>query len=133
MSNSGILHLLRRMEHDGLVRPAERVCRTQIWERVGKSASRRRALRTNDGFQNQIERVKKKSNEGEIAVVYKDFEDWLLEEIRLAEETSQAIKAGTLWVGSELNPSASKIERMAQDYKEKADRLRGMLNRLSPK
>ncbi len=33
MSNSGILHLLRRMERDGLVRPAERVCCTRIWER----------------------------------------------------------------------------------------------------
>ena len=43
MSNSGILHLLRRMEHDGLVRPAERVCRTRIWERVDKSASGRRS------------------------------------------------------------------------------------------
>ena len=80
-----------------------------------------------------MKRVKKKSNEGEIEVVYKDFEDWLLEEIRLAQETSQAIKVGTLWVGSKLNPSASEIERMAQDYEEKADRLRGMLNRLSPK
>jgi len=34
MSNSGILHLLRRMERDGLVRPAERVCCTRIWERA---------------------------------------------------------------------------------------------------
>ncbi|WP_323781805.1 winged helix-turn-helix transcriptional regulator [Leisingera sp.] len=34
MSNSGILHLLRRMERDGLVRPAERVACTRIWERV---------------------------------------------------------------------------------------------------
>jgi hypothetical protein len=33
MSNSGILHLLRRMERDGLVRPAERVAWTRIWER----------------------------------------------------------------------------------------------------
>lgn len=33
MSNSGVLHLLRRMERDGLVRAAERVARTQIWER----------------------------------------------------------------------------------------------------
>lgn len=32
MSNSGILHLLRRMERDGLVRPAERVACTRIWE-----------------------------------------------------------------------------------------------------
>ena len=79
-----------------------------------------------------MKRVKEKSNEGDIELVYKDFEDWLLEEIRLAEETSQAIKADTLWVGSKLNPSASKIERMAQNYKEKADRLRGLLNRLSP-
>lgn len=34
MSNSGILHLLRRMERDGLVRPAERVAWTRIWERA---------------------------------------------------------------------------------------------------
>lgn len=34
MSNSGILHLLRRMERDGLVRPAERVAWTRIWERT---------------------------------------------------------------------------------------------------
>jgi predicted transcriptional regulator len=34
MSNSGILHLLRRLERDGLVRPAERVAWTRIWERV---------------------------------------------------------------------------------------------------
>ncbi|WP_368484106.1 winged helix-turn-helix transcriptional regulator [Phaeobacter sp. HF9A] len=34
MSNSGILHLLRRLERDGLVRPVERVARTQIWERI---------------------------------------------------------------------------------------------------
>ncbi len=34
MSNSGILHLLRRLERDGLVKPAERVARTQIWERA---------------------------------------------------------------------------------------------------
>lgn len=39
MSNSGILHLLRRMECDGLVRPAERVAGTRIWERVIKSAT----------------------------------------------------------------------------------------------
>lgn len=39
MSNSGILHLLRRMERDGLVRPAERVCCTRIWERAIKSAT----------------------------------------------------------------------------------------------
>ena len=32
MSNSGILHLLRRMEREGLVRPAERVACTRIWE-----------------------------------------------------------------------------------------------------
>ncbi|MBD3677211.1 MAG: winged helix-turn-helix transcriptional regulator [Rhodobacteraceae bacterium] len=40
MSNSGILHLLRRMEREGLVRPAERVCCTRIWERMIKSATR---------------------------------------------------------------------------------------------
>lgn len=34
MSNSGILHLLRRLEKDGLVRPAERVAWTRIWERA---------------------------------------------------------------------------------------------------
>lgn len=34
MSNSGILHLLRRMERDGLVRPAERIACTRIWERA---------------------------------------------------------------------------------------------------
>ena len=34
MSNSGILHLLRRLERDGLIRPAERVARTQIWEKT---------------------------------------------------------------------------------------------------
>ncbi|MCL7466542.1 hypothetical protein [Phaeovulum sp. NW3] len=34
MIASGTLHLLRRMKREGLVRPAERVARTQIWERV---------------------------------------------------------------------------------------------------
>lgn len=34
MSNSGILHLLRRLESEGLVRPAERVARTRIWEKT---------------------------------------------------------------------------------------------------
>ncbi|MFV0246131.1 MAG: winged helix-turn-helix domain-containing protein [Qingshengfaniella sp.] len=34
MSNSGILHLLRRLERDGLVMPAERVAWTRIWERT---------------------------------------------------------------------------------------------------
>lgn len=34
MSRSGTLHLLRRMEHDGLIRAAERIAHTQIWERV---------------------------------------------------------------------------------------------------
>ncbi len=34
MSNSGILHLMRRLERDGLVRPAERVAWTRIWERT---------------------------------------------------------------------------------------------------
>lgn len=43
MSNSGILHLLRRMERDGLVRPAERVAWTRIWERTNKSAMGRRS------------------------------------------------------------------------------------------
>ncbi|PQO24863.1 hypothetical protein C2I36_00645 [Rhodobacteraceae bacterium WD3A24] len=33
MSNSGIRHLLRDMERDGLVRPAERIAHTRIWER----------------------------------------------------------------------------------------------------
>ena len=39
MSNSGMLHLLRRMERDGLVRPAERVSCTRIWERAIKPAA----------------------------------------------------------------------------------------------
>lgn len=34
MSTSGTLHLLRRMEREGLVRAAERVAHTRIWERV---------------------------------------------------------------------------------------------------
>jgi predicted transcriptional regulator len=34
MSNSGILHLLRRLERDGLVRPAERIAWTRIWEKI---------------------------------------------------------------------------------------------------
>lgn len=33
MSNSGILNLLRRLERDGLVRPAERAAWTRIWEK----------------------------------------------------------------------------------------------------
>jgi predicted ArsR family transcriptional regulator len=33
MSNSGILHLLRRFERDGLIRPAERVGWTKVWEK----------------------------------------------------------------------------------------------------
>jgi len=41
MSNSGMLHLLRRLERDGLVRPAERVCRTMIWERAEPECSDR--------------------------------------------------------------------------------------------
>jgi DNA-binding IclR family transcriptional regulator len=32
MSDSGILHLLRRMQSEGLVRPAERIANTRIWE-----------------------------------------------------------------------------------------------------
>ncbi|GAB4272486.1 MAG: hypothetical protein Kow0013_25940 [Pararhodobacter sp.] len=36
MSNSGMLHLLRRLEREGLVRPAERVAWTRIWERTRK-------------------------------------------------------------------------------------------------
>ena len=39
MSNSGILHLLRRMERDGLVQPAERVAWTRIWERTVTSTT----------------------------------------------------------------------------------------------
>lgn len=35
MSRSGVLHLLRRMQRDGLVHPVERVCHTMIWERGG--------------------------------------------------------------------------------------------------
>lgn len=34
MSNSGILHLLRRLEREGLVRPGERVAWTRIWEKT---------------------------------------------------------------------------------------------------
>ncbi|WP_353476770.1 hypothetical protein [Salipiger sp. H15] len=34
LSNSGILHILRRMERSGLVRPAERIAHTRIWERT---------------------------------------------------------------------------------------------------
>lgn len=33
LSNSGILHLLRHLERDGLARPAEKVGWTRIWER----------------------------------------------------------------------------------------------------
>ena len=39
MSNSGILQLLRRMERDGLVRPAERIAWTRIWERAVTSTT----------------------------------------------------------------------------------------------
>ncbi|WP_138471056.1 winged helix-turn-helix transcriptional regulator [Poseidonocella sp. HB161398] len=35
MSNSGVLHLLRRLERDGLARPAEKVGWTRIWEKTG--------------------------------------------------------------------------------------------------
>ncbi|WP_145962734.1 winged helix-turn-helix transcriptional regulator [Mangrovicoccus ximenensis] len=35
MSNSGVLNLLRRLERDGLARPAEKVGWTRIWEKVG--------------------------------------------------------------------------------------------------
>lgn len=41
MSNSGMLHLLRRLERDGLVRPAERICRTMIWERAESERGKR--------------------------------------------------------------------------------------------
>lgn len=34
MSNSGILHLLRHLERDGLVRSAERIGHTRVWEKV---------------------------------------------------------------------------------------------------
>lgn len=34
MSSSGTLHLLRRMERDGLIRAAERITHTRIWERL---------------------------------------------------------------------------------------------------
>lgn len=40
MSNSGILHLLRRLEREGLVQPAERIVRTRIWERAGNRGGR---------------------------------------------------------------------------------------------
>mgnify|MGYP002712982318 CR=1 FL=1 len=33
MSRSGTRHLLRRMAREGLIRPAERIGVTQIWER----------------------------------------------------------------------------------------------------
>ncbi|WP_439153762.1 hypothetical protein [Yoonia sp.] len=42
MSNSGTLHLLRRMERDGLVRPTDRVGWTQIWERRDDNGTERR-------------------------------------------------------------------------------------------
>lgn len=32
MSNSGILHLLRHLEREGLARPAEKIGYTRIWE-----------------------------------------------------------------------------------------------------
>jgi len=32
LSNSGILHLLRHLERDGLARPAEKIGCTRIWE-----------------------------------------------------------------------------------------------------
>ena len=32
LSNSGILHLLRHLERDGLARPAEKAGWTRIWE-----------------------------------------------------------------------------------------------------
>ncbi|SNT41829.1 Winged helix-turn-helix DNA-binding [[Luteovulum] sphaeroides subsp. megalophilum] len=38
MSNSGILNLLRRLERDGLVRPAERVAWTRVWEKTRKGS-----------------------------------------------------------------------------------------------
>lgn len=38
MSNSGILNLLRRLERDGLVRPAERVAWTRVWENTRKGS-----------------------------------------------------------------------------------------------
>lgn len=38
MSNSGIRHLLRDMERDGLIRPAERIAHTYIWERGRRRA-----------------------------------------------------------------------------------------------
>ena len=33
LSNSGILQLLRRLERDGLARPAERIGRKRVWEK----------------------------------------------------------------------------------------------------
>lgn len=41
MSNSGILHLLRLLERDGLARPAEKVGWTRIWEGTQAKVSRR--------------------------------------------------------------------------------------------
>lgn len=38
-SNSGILNILRRMERRGLVRPAERIAHTRIWERAEASVA----------------------------------------------------------------------------------------------
>lgn len=35
MSRTGLLHLLRRMEHDGLIHPAEKIGVTRVWERGG--------------------------------------------------------------------------------------------------
>ncbi|WP_163026003.1 hypothetical protein [Chachezhania antarctica] len=36
MSNSGVLHLLRRLERDGYARPVERIGRTMVWEKVSR-------------------------------------------------------------------------------------------------
>ncbi|NPD15010.1 winged helix-turn-helix transcriptional regulator [Xinfangfangia sp. D13-10-4-6] len=34
MSRTGTLHLLRRMARDGLIRPAEKIGVTRVWERA---------------------------------------------------------------------------------------------------
>lgn len=36
MSNSGVLHLLRRLQREGVVRPAEKIGWTRVWEKAPK-------------------------------------------------------------------------------------------------
>ena len=37
MSNSGVLHLLRRLERDGVARPAEKLGWSRVWEKVPRT------------------------------------------------------------------------------------------------